>query len=152
MERLTERIDDRDDPDCKLSVIKFGVRVDRVVDKLAAYEEIGYEPDELSDLIENLKRLLQSCHEPKDLLFIKQVNFHGKIIPITKVEELLEAECGGRIIILPKKQEPVNPCTECDTGWGYISSNGNHKSCQDACLRHKAYVKELSEYRERNKS
>lgn len=152
MERLTERIDDRDNPDCKLSVIKFGVRVDRVVDKLAAYEEIGYEPDELSDLIENLKRLLQSCHEPKDLLFIKWVKFHGEVIPVTKVEELLEAECDGRIIILPKNPEPINPCTTCDTGWESISSNGKSESCYDTCPRREAYIKELSEYRERNKS
>lgn len=154
MERFATsiQIKDLDAINPNLTYVNDGIDFNRVVDKLAAYEDIGYEPDELSDIVENYKRLQEAYDKQKLLIaeYQKNIENRDKVFTVHQLKEWTEAHKDGRLFILPKNLEPVNPCYDCDVGWGSISSNGKSSSCHDECLRRKEYIEKLLEY-ERNK-
>lgn len=55
---------------------------------------------------------------------------------LNKLRYYEDLEEQGRLIIL--SVEDIHPCRNCDTGWGYASSEGC-KSCHDFCERLKQY-------------
>ena len=61
---------------------------------------------------------------------------HNKLA-IQKLAYYEELEEEGRLIVL--SIEDINPCRNCDTGWGSISSNGHMEDCTDSCIRLKKY-------------
>ena len=66
---------------------------------------------------------------------------------IEKLAMYENAEAEGRLIILdtPIKEIPMNPCLNCNTGWGKVSENGCD-SCQYYCGRFAKYTKGDKEY------
>ena len=57
---------------------------------------------------------------------------------IQNLQAYEDMESQGRLIVL--SIEDIHPCRGCNTGWGYISSEGC-KSCHDDCEKLEQYNK-----------
>lgn len=93
-------------------------RIGEMYWRLKAYEDTGLTPE--------------VCAKYKK--FEEEIVSKG--LTAVRIAELMDADVEGRIVILDEK--PQHPCTRCDTGWGYVGTNGVH-SCEETCERLKAY-------------
>lgn len=115
MERLTMWYDgnhaicqneDCDRPDCPFAdpVCK---RVQDIIDRLAAYEETGLEPEEIISAAYTAK-IAYVLHElnaymARIVCALHELNAYKELGPIDRLRELIQADREGRCVVLPCK-------------------------------------------------
>lgn len=97
MERLTKRIDDEAvfkecANKCKDCIGGAWPCVHPILARLAAYEDIGLEPEEIVERLQAGKEL-----------FFERADLYNEVAPIDHLRELAQANKDGRLVMLPCK-------------------------------------------------
>ena len=97
MERLTYRLNDQCDNPTDSIILKPYLRYEdpetrkKILNRLAAYEDTGLEPEEIIDMTKNAETILLTWFESE----------YG--FPVGELMQILEAKQDGRLVVLPCK-------------------------------------------------
>lgn len=96
--------------------------------RLAEYEDTGLTPQDIEQMKARMPLHQWAGESPE------KMSIFG--ITVSKIMEFVKAEKEGRLVIL--SIQDIHPCRNCNTGWGYASSEGCH-TCDETCVRLKEY-------------
>lgn len=96
--------------------------------RLAEYEDTGLTPQDIEQMKARMPLHQWAGESPE------KMSIFG--ITVSKIMEFVKAEKEGRLVIL--SIQDIHPCRNCNTGWGYASSEGCH-TCDEICVRLKEY-------------
>lgn len=113
---------------------------DNAVYRLARYEDIGHYPHEIEEMLKHYEELKNKYNVVLGL-YEKYMDLGD----FERLKMLADADRQGRIMILPGKDEPENPCNACEVGWGYATT-GKVVTCHDTCTRLKNYVDDMRKF------